>query len=171
MATGRGGHGLGPNDLSAMTDAFSGTLHLERVPSRSQWALVVSLHGLAIVILGLLAASRPLLAFLIPIVIAFGWNAVAKARLRTGGSIRRLRWAADERWAWQSQDREWHEGRLVSAATFGTVLVVLGLSETGGRKTRLRYCACFHDGLSADAHRQLRARLTVRSPDGAAAHD
>ena len=153
-----------------MTDAFSGTLHLKRFASNTPRVLLGSLYGIAFAVLAVLSVDRPSLAFVLPLVAACAWQADRHARLLGDSAIKRLRWAEDGRWSWQTTIGSWHDAELRTAVTFGTTLVVLGLSDPK-RSRRLRYCVCFRDGLDADTHRRLRARLTVRPAYFSAADD
>jgi len=146
-----------------MENAFAGTLHLRLRPSKIQQGMAAALHLLALLVLVGVSLSRPWFAMVMPVVVLSAWRAHSQACLRPADAITRLRWPADDRWAWQCVNGHWHEGRLASAFTLGTTLVVLGLRNEG-RRFRLRYCVCFSDAVTGASHRHLRARLTVRPP-------
>lgn len=144
-----------------MVNPFVDTLHLQI--GRSACLGLISLfgHGMAAAVVlwlaGATAAAWSLL--LVPIVVSALYT-IAYPLPRWAPADGQFRWTADDRWYWRGRDDNSVEAECLDAQFLGTIAVRLRLREqTGGRRRTL---LIFFDGVTADAHRHLRARATVR---------
>lgn len=148
-----------------MSNPFADTLHLKVRASAAHRVFIAVLHIAAVALMTLMGIARPWLFLSIPAIAVAGWHAYRNASLGLPGSIQRLRWQHDGQWRWQTASGEWEQGRLAGAFTAGDWLVVLRLRAEHHR-LRTRTCVLFRDALPVQAHRHLRARLTIApAPD------
>ncbi|ERJ18274.1 hypothetical protein SSPSH_002902 [Salinisphaera shabanensis E1L3A] len=143
-----------------MSNPFADTLHLRVRASAAHRVFIAVLHIAAAVLITLMGIARPWLFFLLPAIAVAGRYAYRDASLGRPGSIHHLRWQHDGQWRWQTASGEWERGRLVGVFTAGDWLVVLRLRAEHHR-LRTRTCVLFRDALPVQAHRHLRARLTI----------
>lgn len=150
-----------------MSNPFADTLHLRVRASAAYRGFNASLHGVAMIVIAILALGRPVFVLLLPVVGVFGWYVDRDARLARRYSIVRLRWQAEGVWRWQTRDGMWHRGQLAGSFTAGSWLVVLRLRPDHHRLLT-RSCVLFRDALPGPTHRRLRARLTIAPTPGLA---
>lgn len=144
-----------------MVNPFVDTLHIRL--DRSACLALIGLcgHIMAAGVTLWLAASVAAvwLLLLIPVVVS-ALYAIARPLPKWVPVDGLFRWAADDRWYWQGRDRGLVEAECLDAQLLGTVALRLRLREqAGGRRRTL---LIFFDAITADEHRHLRARATLR---------
>lgn len=149
---------------------FVDTLHLQM--GRSACLGLISLfgHGMAAAVALWLAASTASAwsLLLVPIVVSALYSIVYPLPIWAPADGL-FRWAADDRWYWRRRDGSSVEAECLDAQLLGTIAVRLRLREqTSGRRRTL---LIFFDGVTAAAHRHLRARATLRGRGRTRARD
>lgn len=140
---------------------FVGTLHLRVVRSTCLSVVGLGAHGVAAVVIAWLAWSTALLwlCLLLPVLLSACYQ-IRHPLPAWHPDDGLFRWAADDRWYWQTRDDKIVEAECRDAQLWGAVAVRLRLREqaSGRRRTLL----LLFDAVDAQVHRQLRARASVR---------
>lgn len=147
-----------------MDNPFVRTLYCRVCVSRWLCQFNSYAHVLALAVILALSLYRPVLSGLALAVLYSCWWQRRALRLQRNHSICRLRWRPDDTWLWQLRDGTECKGGLVHATVLGRFFVLLHLRRQG-QKWGTTAVPLAADSLSAEAHRHLRARLTLWAPE------
>ena len=143
--------------------AYIPPLRFDRRPSRHLLIVLISVHGLALLVLPPLPVAWWIKMFL-AMAITVQWLAIWRrhAALTAPPAVTRLVWTGGNRWELLGGDGGWRTARLLPDAYIHPWLVVMRfLMEEGD----MRRCAVVlpRDSLDPDSHRRLRVQLRLQA--------
>lgn len=142
---------------------FADTIHVKLRPSPVLRVLNIALHGIALIVVGVLAAHRPLFWLLFASLGLMAWQEDCHLRLQQAGSCIGFRWAADHSLHWETKNGRSLNGKCIEARCWGALWVRLRIRETG--RGRAQAVIVPADAVDAETHRRLRARCWIAPPE------